>query len=536
MNATPKKVKAWPLVLLAGVGLGWVLHTWQHDRRPSKTHTPHTAPSQASATADSHGETLPGAQRQPLYWYDPMVPNQHFDKPGKSPFMDMALVPKYADESSDASTSATNVPGIQVDGRVAQSLGIRLAKVERRDMASQGWATGTVMLNGRDVAIVQARAAGFVERVYAHAPGDVVASGAPLADILVPEWAGAQAEYLAIKRTGDTALTQAARQRLLLLGMPATTVDRIERAGQPQATYTVTAPSAGVIQELMVRNGMTVSAGMTLARLNGLDTVWVEATLPEAQAASAQPGQMVEVSTPAYPSDLFKGRVQAVLPEGQADTRTLRLRIELPNKDARLKAGMSAQVALTGSAHLALAAPTESLIRTGRRTLVYVTEANAQGPTQGKGRYSAVEVQTGGERDGYTEIRHGLTEGQQVVASGPFLIDSEASMQGVALAAPSSSTGAGNAVQAAAPASAAAPTYEGHGRITDLSADTVELQHDAIPALKWSAMTMPFAMVTGAMPKSAKVGDEVRFRFTMGGDGPLIQSVQLMAPRKGGRP
>jgi membrane fusion protein, copper/silver efflux system len=173
-------------------------------------------------------------------------------------------------------------------------------------MAPQGVATGTVVLNGRDVAIVQARAAGFVERVYAHAPGDVVAAGAPLADILVPEWAGAQTEYLALRRTGDVALAQAARQRLMLLGMPPASVERLERSNQPQLSYTVTAPSSGVIQELMVRKGMTVSVGMSLVRLNGLDTVWVDATLPEAQATAALPGQEATISTPAYPSDVFK--------------------------------------------------------------------------------------------------------------------------------------------------------------------------------------------------------------------------------------
>lgn len=501
-------------VLLVGIGLGIGISRWIHlgnDASPGLK-TP--------STALKVGGDKNAAERKPLYWYDPMVPNQHFDKPGKSPYMDMELLPKYADDNAVNPASA---PGIQVDARAAQSLGMRLAKVERRDMATQGLATGSVVLNGRDVAIVQARSAGFVERVYAHAPGDVVRGGAPLVDIAVPEWAGAQAEYLAVRNTGDSALTQAARQRLLLLGMPITSVEQLERSGKARSTYTVTSPVSGVIQELMVRDGMTVSAGMSLARINGLDTVWVEATLPEAMAASALPGQVAEVSTPAYPSEMFKGRVQAVLPEGQVETRTLRVRIELPNRDGRLKAGMSAQIILKGGEHLALAIPSEALIRTGRRTLVYVGDGANAG-----GRYSAVEVLTGLERDGHTEIRQGLSEGQQVVVSGPFLIDSEASLQGV-VPAPS-------AVQASSPVPATSPTYEGRGRITELSSDSVELQHEAIPALKWSAMTMPFAFAPGAVPKSAKVGDEVRFQFTMANDGPLVQAIELISSRKGGQP
>ena len=527
-NEHPRK-GMWPIalaLLISGTGLGLALSRWVHVW---------PGPPQANMTPSADA-AKPAAERKPLYWYDPMVPNQHFDKPGKSPFMDMELQPKFADVDANAGadTGSGKAPaGVQVDARATQSLGIRLAKVEVHDMSMQATATGTITLNDRDVAIVQARAAGFVERVYPHAAGDVLSAGAPVADILVPEWSGAQAEYLAVKRTGDVALAQAARQRLLLLGMSTVTIDRIERTGQPQATYTVTAPSSGVVQEWMVRNGMTVSAGMSLVRLNGLDTVWIDTMLPEALASVATPGQAVEVRTPAYPGEVFTGRVQAVLPEGQADTHTLRLRIELPNKALRFKAGMSAQIVLHGPPRQALAVPSEALIRTGRRTLVYVSEA-------GTGRYSAVEVQPGLEHDGYTEIKQGLREGQQVAASGPFLIDSEASMQGIVPAQDGASTPdgqqTGKAMSSGTPSAANLPVYEGHGRITDLSADSVELQHAAIPALKWGAMTMPFALSSSSVVKSFKVGDEVRFRFTVGDDGPLIQSMQPVKPHKGGQP
>jgi len=156
----------------------------------------------------------PGAEdRKVLYWYDPMVPAQRFDKAGKSPFMDMQLVPKYAGDA-DAAT------GVQIDPGRLQNLGVRLVTVQQGMLASDLTTTGVVDFNQRDLTIVQARTGGFVQRVYARAPGDIVAAGAPLADILVPEWSGAQAEYLAVRRAGDKALTQAARQRLTLLGIP----------------------------------------------------------------------------------------------------------------------------------------------------------------------------------------------------------------------------------------------------------------------------------------------------------------------------
>ena len=122
-----------------------------------------------------------------LYWYDPMVPAQHFDKPGKSPFMDMQLMPRYADQGAGGERRNMS----QIDPSAIQSLGVRLTSVERGDFTQSLDATGVLDFNQRDVAIVQARAAGFVQRVYARAPGDVVQAGAPIADLLVPTWGGA---------------------------------------------------------------------------------------------------------------------------------------------------------------------------------------------------------------------------------------------------------------------------------------------------------------------------------------------------------
>src|SRR3546814_1759425 len=131
-----------------------------------------------------------------------MVPSQHFDKPGKSPFRDMQRVPKYADEGQSEA-------GVTIDPSRTQSRGLRVVEARMGSLGSSITATGTIDFNQRDVAIVQARASGFVQRVYSRAPGDVIGAGAPLADLLVPEWAGAQAEYLAVRRTGDAALPRA---------------------------------------------------------------------------------------------------------------------------------------------------------------------------------------------------------------------------------------------------------------------------------------------------------------------------------------
>lgn len=482
-------------VLAVGIGAGWGLAQWRGDSR-------HGAADAAPTTAAS--------ERKVLYWYDPMVPTQKFDKPGKSPFMDMQLVPRYADEGENTEGAA-----LAVSAQAQQALGLRLASVERRAVNAVVEMVGSVQLNERDVSILQARTAGFVERVYARAPGDVVAAGAPLVDVLNPEWLGAQQEYLAVKATGDAALAQAARQRLVLLGLPAGVIVQMERSGQPAVLQTISAPAAGVITELMVRRGMSVAPGMTLARINGLATVWLEAALPEAQAALMQPGQAVEARFPALPGEVVKGHIAAVLPEGNRETRTLRVRIELPNRGQRLKAGLFAQVSVRGAERPALVVPAEAVIRTGKRNLVYLSEQ--------AGRFRPVEVQVGEQVGEHIVVLGGLSEGQKVVASGQFLIDSEASLQGVMV----------RAAEAPASAAASAPPaeaeYRVRGVVVDIEADSITLDHEPVPALKWPAMTMPFMLADKKMAVGLKKSQVVDFSFVKRGDDYVITGLSAAA-------
>ncbi|NVZ18364.1 efflux RND transporter periplasmic adaptor subunit [Pseudomonas costantinii] len=359
--------------------------------------------------------------KQALYWYDPMYPQQKFDKPGKSPFMDMQLVPRYAEGAS------LDTPTVQIDPRQTQNIGVRLASVTRGVMTSTLSLSGILAFNDRDVAVVQARAAGFVERVYARAPGDVLKAGAPLADLLIPEWAAAQEEFLALRHSGDGALIAAARQRLRLSGMPSGLIAQMERSGQVQAVLTVTSPLGGALQTLEVREGMTLAAGQTLARINGLDTVWLQVAVPEAQGAGLNVGQTVESRFVGLPGKAVNGSVSAILPATAMDSRTVQVRVELPNPDGSLRPGMTAQVLLTQSnGQSVLQVPSEALIRTGKRVLVMLAEEG--------GRFRPVEVEVGAENQDQTVIRSGLLEGQQVVASGQFLLDSEASLRGVTAA------------------------------------------------------------------------------------------------------
>jgi Cu(I)/Ag(I) efflux system membrane fusion protein len=348
-----------------------------------------------------------------------MQPSQHFDKPGKSPYMDMQLIPKYAEESEGSEGA-----GLQIDPRVVQNLGVRTTEVKRGPLSKSLEAVGTLGFNQRDVAVIQARTNGFVTRMYARAPGDVIPRAAPIVDLLVPEWAAAQTEFLVLLKSGDRDLTDAARQRLVLLGMPSELIRHIETTHESNTTVTVRSPLAGAIETLDVREGMAVSAGATLAKIDGLATVWVEAAIPEARGSLAQLGKSVEVQLTAYPGRNFKGRVVAVLPQASLETRTVRVRIELANPDGRLRPGMFAQVRLDQGENVpVLYTASEAVIRTGTRTVVIVADE--------QGHFIPTEVQVGGDVEGNTVILRGLTEGQRVVSSGQFLIDSEASLKGV---------------------------------------------------------------------------------------------------------
>ena len=358
--------------------------------------------------------------RKILYWYDPMVPLEHYDNPGALSSMGMkATQPKYADSGG----ATGEAPGVSVNPAAMQNLGIRIVTAEMGTLATTLNVTGSIDFNQRDVAIIQARSGGFVARIYSRAPGDIVRAGAPIADVQLPEWGGAQTEYLAVRRLGRPVLTTAARQRLKLLGMSDGLIAGVERSGRTNGTVTITSPISGVIQTLDVRAGMTLAQGQTLAQVTGLGTVWLNAAVPEAQAGGIRVGQSAGATLTAFPGEMFGGRILAILPTAQGDSRTLTVRIELANRGGRLRPGMFAQVALGGTGSTALLVPSEAVIRTGTRTLVMLAT--------GKGRYQPAEVRTGREGGGQTEILEGLAVGEKVVASGQFLLDSEASLTGI---------------------------------------------------------------------------------------------------------
>ena len=456
------------------------------------------------------GDTDPENGQRVLYYQDPMVPGKRFETPAKSPFMDMMLVPVYAGAQGVDGSNVTISP------RVQQNLGLRTAEVTQGILEPQLQAVGSITWNERDQSVIQARASGFVERLHVRATLDSVRAGQPFADLYVPEWVAAQQEFLAVKQAAgnDAPLVFAARQRMLLLGMTTEQVARMEKSGSVQPRITLTAPTTGVVAELVAKVGMTVAPGMLLARINGLATVWAIAEVPESQIALVRMGSKVEARSPGASGTVFKGNVQAILPEVTAATRTLKARVQLDNPGGLLSPGMLVTMQFMDKRSTpALLVPTEAIIATGQRNVVMLAEEG--------GRYRPVNVETGIESGGQTEIKKGLLAGQRVVVSSQFLIDSEASLKGV------------EARLNNEPAATAAPAvrHQANGKVESIGKDGVSLVHGPVPSAGWGSMTMAFQPPVSGLPRNVAVGDQVQFEFVLPKDGePTLTDIRPIAP------
>ncbi len=404
----------WVAVAVSLLALGAAGGYWWAHRSLSS----HEAMSAAASKGDGAGTTSTAeGERKILYWHDPMVPNVRFDKPGKSPFMDMQLVPVYADEADGGGA-------VRVSPNVMQNLGIRLGKVEKVALSNRLRAVGSVAFDERLLELVQARVEGYVTRLYVKAPLETVRRGQPLAAILAPQWLEAQQEYLTLldaESERSKVLRDAARQRLVVLDVPEATIRAVETTRRTSATTTVFAPIDGVVTELGVREGAAFMAGASLFRINGLATVWVNAQIPEAKVSMIR-GSTVEARATAWPAAMFKGGVIALLPDVDLQTRTVTARVALENPDFKLSPGMFVSLDFTGPAgEPQLVVPSEALITTGERNVVIVAREGSS--------FDVVNVSVGTEQDGRTAILSGLSEGQSIVLSGQFLIDSEASLK-----------------------------------------------------------------------------------------------------------
>ena len=390
--------------------------------------TPLTPNEGDAAAADAAGAE---AEREVLYWRAPMDPNFTSDRPGKSP-MGMDLVPVYADEAGALPEGA-----VRLDPTFLQRVGVRTGVVERRDLRQTIRTVGTLAHNDRQIAWVNTKFDGWVENVAVNYLGETVEEGQVLFDIYSPELVAAQNEYLQTRSYAERldadrypevaararSLVGAARDRLRAWDITDGQIAALEAEAEPRRTLSVLSPVTGVVVEKMDQalDGMFVRPGMNLYKLADLTTIWVDVEIFEHQVESMRIGQRAEVELPYLPGRTYTGTVRYLYPHFDQETRTMTVSVELANPELALRAGMYANVTFeVPVASGALVVPEEAVIPSGVRDLVVLEVA--------PGIFRVREVEVGPGSEGVVQIRRGLEEGDRIVISAQFLIDSESNL------------------------------------------------------------------------------------------------------------
>ncbi|MCB9796484.1 MAG: efflux RND transporter periplasmic adaptor subunit [Alphaproteobacteria bacterium] len=366
-------------------------------------------------------KATPGAQgeeRVVAYWRAPMDPSYIRDAPGKSP-MGMDLIPVYEDELQAEGELVEISPG------VVQQIGVETAPVTRTTVFRHIRSIGEVEVGEDELSVVNLRFSGWVERIYVDRTGDEVRAGQVLFDVYSPELVAAQEEYLLARRTqgADSSLARSARRRLELWGIAARDIAKVEQAGEASRTMSVRAPQSGFVLHKNIVEGARVSAGSDLYRIGNLQKIWVTAEVYEHDAPWVEVGQRAQLELTNLGQDVIEGEVSYIYPTLNPRSRTLTVRLEFDNPGVKLKPGMFATVYVEYRRQEdTLAVPTEAILHSGRRELVFVAH--------GEGRFEPREISTGLQGDDrVTEVTKGLSEGELVVTSGQFLVDSESQLQ-----------------------------------------------------------------------------------------------------------
>jgi len=373
-----------------------------------------------------------GGEREILFYRNPMDPTITSPVPAKDE-MGMDYVPVYADQADAARRAG---PVVRIDPVVVQNMNVEIQPVERRDVAREIRTVGYLEYDQQRMVTVTTKYSGWVEKVYVNYLGEPVTEGQPLFDIFSPELVQTEQELLSaleytrrmeaapedVRRRAE-ALVDAARRRLAYWDITPEQVERLETTREVFRTLTVTAPASGMVMKRMPGLlGMAAKPGMELFHIADLSSLWVSVEVFEDQLAWVREGSTAQVSLSYFPGERFTGRVRFIEPEVSEKTRTVALKLEVPNREGKLRSGMYATVLFRPvAAANAVAVPSQAVLRTGDRELVIVA--------LGEGRFAPREVQLGSEGEGYVEVRSGLEAGERIVTSAQFLIDSESNLQ-----------------------------------------------------------------------------------------------------------
>jgi multidrug efflux pump subunit AcrA (membrane-fusion protein) len=408
-------------VVFAGAFLALAVSRKGDSRSESAARAPSPAPS---------ASPIPPREKKVLYWTDPMTPGYRSDKPGKSPFMDMDLVPVYENDDGVEGSST-----IRISQEKQQAIGVRVGKAEMRDLTKTIRTVGRVTFDETLQAQVHAKFEGYVERLDVDYTGKAVRRGQPLLSIYSPELLATQEEYLIAVRArrqlqkstnpevarGGVDLYESARQRLLLWDISPREIAELERTGKPRKALTLYSPVDGVVLSKNAVQGGRVMPADTLFEIAGIRRVWVLADVYESEMPFVALGQTARMSLSYLPGRTWTGKVSFIAPVLDEKTRTVKVRVQFENADGSLKPEMYADVVLERPLGRVVTVPDGAVLSTGTRSLVFVAK--------GDGRFEPRAVIPGARVDGVSEIREGIRAGEEVVTQANFLIDSESRLK-----------------------------------------------------------------------------------------------------------
>jgi len=464
-------------------------------------------------SSTSFAEDDPADEREVLYWVAPMDPNYQRDKPGKSP-MGMDLVPVYKDEQQGSGSEVVIAP------EVVQNLGVRTATVEQSKLWRRINTVGFVDYDESKLSHIHLRTQGWIEHLTINSEGDRVQKGQLLFKLYSPELVNAQEEYLQALTIGNKALVNASKQRLQALGIPSSEIQRLNKSRTARQTISYYAPQDGVVSLLKVRDGMYVKPENQIATLADLSTVWVMAEVFEKQSSWVEVGQPAEVRFSYLPGKTFKGQVEYIYPSLDKTTRALTVRLKFDNPDEALKPNMFGDVHIfAGAKENIIVAPREAVIRTGSSERIIIAK--------GEGRFEAREVVTGIESAEWIEIQSGLSAGEDVVISGQFLIDSEASTK-----ASFTRMNRQSSNESMVDSESMDKEIIAVGVVEKIFEDNQKLRitHDPIETLGWPQMEMNFKVSKDYYVDefNLQAGDQITFTLIKVGDGYEISSIKKM--------
>jgi Cu(I)/Ag(I) efflux system membrane fusion protein len=359
-----------------------------------------------------------GGTKKILYYRDAMNPSHTSDKPGKAPD-GMDLVPVYADDNAGT--------GVKIDPAMIQSTGVQTEKAAVRSLTREIRTSATIMPDERRIATITTKVMGYIEKLHVDYTGQRVTKGQPLYDLYSPDLVSAQAEYVQTFNNlvpGDSGqLLRSARRRLLNWDVTEGQIAELEQRGAPEKNITVVSPVAGIVTEKMVASGQAIEPGMQLYKIVDYARVWIEAAVYQQDIPLVKIGQRGVVELDYYPGEQFVATVTYIAPELNMESRTLMVRLEIANTaDLKIKPGMSATVTLQAAAAKSqVTVPEQAVIHSGVRTLVVVAK--------GGGYFESRDVKTGQTAGGFTELLDGVREGEDIVVSSQFLIDSESNLK-----------------------------------------------------------------------------------------------------------